>query len=249
MRAPKDIVDEIEEILDQTNIRHFFIVDDIFNYPSQHARTICKEIIKRKLDIQWTCYCAPFDLEEKTLEVMKKAGCIAIEFGPDSGSDKILKILRKPFSKNQIVNTSSSCNKLGIDFCHHVFFGAPGETPDTMKRTVEMLEKSESTANVVVIGIRIFPYTELAEIAREEGLIPRDDESLLNPTFYIAPSVQDYVENFVVEQSRAHPNWVVPGKNIKMSVGVQKRLRRMGIQGPLWRALKKSKIVGQGAIK
>ena len=68
-RSPKLVCDEIETIL-QYGVRHLFFVDNEFNYPIDHAKAVCREIIDRNLTVQWSCYANPQFVTPELVELM-----------------------------------------------------------------------------------------------------------------------------------------------------------------------------------
>jgi len=233
LRDPKNVVDEMEGVVSETGVRHFFIVDSVFNYPAGHAEGICREIIRRNLDIKWTCYATPFSMTPKLVELMMRAGCTGVEFGIDSLDDDGLRVLGKNFDLKKIKEASTLCRRAGLRFCHFIFVGAPGDTLDSVKRAFSRLDEIAPDAAVIMAGIRIFPRTRLQKIAEAELGIK---EIGLSPVFYISNDVLRGLEDIGEEVSKRR-NWVMPGLEINVYERLQRRLRECGIKGPLWEGL------------
>ena len=106
-RSPISVADEIEQILDVYNKREIFFADNIFNWPSDHAKAICQEIINRKLDIEWTAYFTEKGFDEDFLKIVIQSGCVNFTFSPDGFNDFSLKIIRKGIGQKQIKRTYS----------------------------------------------------------------------------------------------------------------------------------------------
>jgi len=235
MRDPLSVADEIEDIIEKTGVRHFFIVDSIFNYPVSHAKAVCDKIINRRLNIKWSCYANPAHMTEGLAGTMAKAGCTGIEFGTDSMSDEGLSVMGKNFTFEKIKKASVICRKHGIKFCHFIFIGSPGEDIETTKRNLSRLEETDPDAAVIMAGIRIFPGTRLAEIAREDLGISGIG---LRPVFYISKKISKKIDS-IAELVSGKRNWVMPGYEINIYPRLQKRLRERGIRGSLWEELAK----------
>ncbi len=235
-RSPSHVCDEIENIL-EFGIQQLFFVDNIFNYPMDHAKAVCKEIIHRKLPIKWSCYANPGFVTPELIELMLEAGCTGLEFGSDAANETMLINMGKNFTVHDLKNASDICRKLGISFCHSVLLGGPGETMATVNQTFETILEMSPTATICMIGIRVFPKTKLSVIAEAEGMIdPKED--FLKPIFYISPAIKKEILPFVNKFSEKHPTWIFPGLNININVELQKKLRRFGIKGPLWEHMK-----------
>lgn len=234
MRSPKAVVDEIGEVIERTGSRHFFFVDSIFNYPVSHAKAVCEEIIRRSLNIQWSCYANPAYMTEDLVHVMVKAGCTGVEFGADSLVDQILVNTGKNFTYSIVKEASALCRKSGLKFCHFIFAGSPGETDETVTMNLERLEELQPDAAVIMAGIRIFPGTVLSDRAEKElGIYGVG----LRPAFYHSSTFSNYGR--VTEAVSKKKNWIMPGYEIHSYPRLQKKLREHGIKGSLWEELSK----------
>ena len=236
LRSPDAVADEFEEVMEQTGARHFFIVDSVFNYPATHAAAVCDEIIRRNLHVTWSCYASPAYMSGGLADAMAHAGCTGVEFGTDSLEDSVLRNLGKNFTARKVRKASDICRSSGLKFCHFVFAGAPGDTEETVKVTMERLEELQPDAAVVMTGIRIFPGTVLADLARHDLGIP---EPALEPVFYLSPQISDY--DSIREDISQKRNWVMPGYEINIHSRLQRRLRESGIKGPLWENISKKR--------
>jgi radical SAM superfamily enzyme YgiQ (UPF0313 family) len=236
-RSPAQVVDEIEEIKATHGVRHIFFVDNIFNLPMDHAKEICTELLRRDLRIEWSAYMNPKFMDEEMVRLLAASGCKGIEFGIDSGSPTMIANLHKMFSPDDLRRVASLCHAAGLNFCHSLIFGGPGETLATVEETIALMEELKPTAVIAMTGIRVLPGTQMVEHALRDAQIDEDD-NLLYPKFYVSPGFADEIIDRVEAYAHSHPNWIVPGKGIKTNVEVLQRLRSRKIKGPLWRLLK-----------
>ncbi len=234
MRSPQSVADEIEHIITTTGAKHLFIVDSIFNYPVSHAKAVCGEIIRRNINIKWSCYANPAHMTEDLADVMVKAGCTAVEFGTDSLVDEMLRNMGKSFTFSKVRKASAICKKSGLKFCHFIFAGSPGDTDETIDLTLARLDAIEPDAAVIMAGIRIFPGTILAAHAKQDLGIANTG---LTPVFYHSRILTDYDK--VAEAVSKKKNWIMPGYEINFHPRLQKKLREHGIKGSLWEGLGK----------
>jgi radical SAM superfamily enzyme YgiQ (UPF0313 family) len=237
MRTARAVVDELQAMREGQQIRHWFFVDNIFNMPIRHAKEVCEEIAARGLDIEWSAYLNPKFVDEELCRLMARSGCKAIEFGTDSGAPSMIANLKKEFDVADLRRTSALCHQYHLKFCHSLIFGGPGETPATVGETIELMEELRPAAVIALTGIRVLPGTGMVEIALRDGQIDEDD-NLLYPKFYIAPTLGGELIERIEAHARAHPNWIVPGKGIKTNIQVLQKLRERKIKGPLWRLLR-----------
>jgi radical SAM superfamily enzyme YgiQ (UPF0313 family) len=236
LRSPAKVATEAETLV-RRGVQHAFIVDNIFNYPEDHAQEVCRIFIQKKISLQWSCYGYPGQFSRALAEEMQAAGCTGVEFGTDSGSIPVLARLRKSFTPEDIDRATRAAREAGLEVCHSLSLGSPGETPETLQETLQLMEEIAPTAVIAMVGLRVFPGTGLALLAREEGIVSRFHD-FLTPTFYIAPSVRGMVLDFCRKAAMAHPNWIFPGMGINISPRLQAKLRRIGVKGPLWEHMK-----------
>jgi radical SAM superfamily enzyme YgiQ (UPF0313 family) len=236
LRSPKRVCDEIEIML-ESGINNIFFVDNTFNYPIEHAQGICQEIIRRKLPIKWSCYANPAYITPELIAAMLSAGCTGLDFGSDAANNAMLANLGKNFSVEDLIQASKICSQLDISFCHSLLLGGPGETMETVCQTFDTIQDISPTAAICMIGIRVFPKTRLSRIAMAEGLI-RPGEDYLKPVFYLSPGIKDDILLYIEQFSSKNPTWIFPGLNININEGLQQKLRRFGIKGPLWEHMK-----------
>jgi anaerobic magnesium-protoporphyrin IX monomethyl ester cyclase len=135
-RNALDIVDELEEIQALGYDRVFF-QDDCFTLDAKRVDTICREILKRDLVIQWECLSRVDSINPQLVHTMKQAGCQRIYFGIESGTDRILSIMNKAFTVEQARKAVVQAAAAGIQVGAFFIIGYPGETDDTMLQTLD----------------------------------------------------------------------------------------------------------------
>ena len=192
LRPVEDIADEIEWLIKKTGYRYFDFVDSTFNLPLRHSLDICRQIIKRKIRARFTTMgINPKETSEELFRLMKEAGFSSMEITAESGSDKMLKVMKKGFNKEDAIRTAELSNKSGL-FCAWFFlFGSPGETQNTIEESLEFAKKYLHSKNNLVIftlGIRLFRGTELEKMIRKEGFVAGEYD-MLKPLFYLYPGL------------------------------------------------------------
>ena len=164
LRTPKLIVDEIEKNQKKYNISYFDFWDETFTVNKKHTQELCKEIIKRKLNIEFFCqtHANTFDLE--TAEIMKEAGCNYAGLGVESGNDEILRKMGKAAKKENIISARNILKKVGIRTCCFLIMGHPNETYKTLLETIKFA--AQVNCEETAIGIMVpYPGTEIYEMA------------------------------------------------------------------------------------
>lgn len=237
MRSPVSVVDEMEYLLKRLGQKRLYIVDSVFNNPPEHAEIICAEILRRNLKISWSCFATPGLMNESLARMMVRAGCTGLELGTDAAHAGMLSSLGKDFGVEEIRNADKICRSAGLEVCHTLIFGGPGETPESIKATCEVMDELDATAIIALTGVRVYPGTPMAEIARRElGVSP--EECFPEPLFYISPPVKDFMLEYLVPFAASRGRWVVPGVHPPIKTSLHHILRGMGIKTPLWELLK-----------
>jgi radical SAM superfamily enzyme YgiQ (UPF0313 family) len=209
LRKPEDVVDEMESLAER-GINVFHINDSEFNLSVAHPLALCDAIIRRNLasKIQWYAYGMPRPFPDELAAAMKAAGCVGMNFGVDSASEKMLKILRRTFSPAHIERAVETAKHHGLEHIIELLFGAPGETKDTVRETIEFIKRIDPERVSVTVGLRIFPGTELEQMIRAEGLNGTNPNlhghidgngDLLHPVFYLPTSLGPDPQKFVAE--------------------------------------------------
>jgi radical SAM superfamily enzyme YgiQ (UPF0313 family) len=232
LREAEEVVEEIRHLAEE-GVDYIYFVDDIFNYPPSFAEDLCREMIRRKIEVKWSAFVSPGFLSEELLKWMKEAGCVGIEFGTDSGSPRMLENYRKEFTREEIIQSSKICSKLMINHCHYLLFGGPGEDEETIDESFRLMDQLDPTAIIAMLGIRIYPGTEMERISLFQGVI-RQDSNLIYPHFYISPALGGRLREMIQEKALDRNHWIVPGLEINITQSLMEQIRRFRVRGPLW---------------
>lgn len=169
-RSPKNIVDELKILNKKYGISNFIISDDTFTFDKKRTIDVCKEIIRRGLKITWDCRTRVNFICEERMGWMKKAGCTVLSFGIESGSQKILNNLKKGITVTQIKRAAELTRKFGFTLNYFIIVGSPGETIETIKETIKLIEETKPTAISTYI-MQLTPGTQIYEFAKEHHFI------------------------------------------------------------------------------
>jgi anaerobic magnesium-protoporphyrin IX monomethyl ester cyclase len=137
-RSPQSVVDEIESWVSKYQVREFHIEDLDPTISDPRIREICNELLRRRLDVIWKIV-AGTKVEtirsEETIDLMAKAGCRYISISPETGSPRLLKLMRKPFDLRHAVRLVKRMNQVGIRSQACFVLGYPGETNEDRAMT------------------------------------------------------------------------------------------------------------------
>jgi|UniRef100_A0A7V3RI27 anaerobic magnesium-protoporphyrin IX monomethyl ester cyclase len=176
VRSAKNVVDEIERLLKEYHFQGIRFGDCILTLDREHIESLCDEIINRNLQFPWECEIRPETVDESLLEKMKRAGCYLVGIGIESGSQKVLDLMRKGITVEQAKHLLELCNRAGMKIKAFFSFGHISETMADVKKTFEFIEENRDLMQKVEysVGLRIYPGTYLETFARKSYLLPAD---------------------------------------------------------------------------
>ena len=170
-RTPSLCVDEIEELA-ALGFSEITIEDDLFTLYRKHFLAVCNELIRRSTGIRWNAFSRVDTISPEIVETMARAGCQAICFGVESGNQEMLDLVKKKSSLAKVREAMRMTQATGISALASFIIGLPGETEETLRRTVEFADSLHQEFGALY-GFHIlapFPGTEVRERAAEYGL-------------------------------------------------------------------------------
>ncbi len=192
-RRPDAIVDEMELLRKEHGIERFHFTDPVLNAPAGHLEDICRELLRRKLDVRWDGFMRENMLNEKNVALFEKAGCECFSFSPDGLCDQALKVLRRGTRQSDILRAARLAARTDVVAVYHFMVNLPGETEATCAQGMEMIEKlyrihrgKRNLGTVVLNNVRILPKTAIEAQARAAGVIGPETD-LLYPVYYNPP--------------------------------------------------------------
>ena len=179
-KSPERVVDEIEYLL-QCGFKEIHVADDMFTTQMDRAKKICDLIMERGLKFPWATLTGirvdRVDLE--MFQKMKKAGCYRVYFGIESGSQDILDRIDKKITLEQVRNAVTLAKKAGLEACGFFMMGLPGETEETMEKTIEFAASLDLDLAKTTICIPL-PNTVMYNELKSQGRIKINDWTQFN---------------------------------------------------------------------
>jgi len=154
-------VEQIQRLY-QKGTRFFYFSDDTFTVNKKRVIEICKKIIEKELDITWNAISRVDHVNEEILFWMRKAGCVQISYGVESGSEKIRNFLQKKITTETILNAFTLTQRYGIMARAYFIYGCPQESWQTIQETIDLIGRIKPLSTVFYI-LDIFPGTRLYE--------------------------------------------------------------------------------------
>ena len=175
-RSTKKIVEEIRYGMEKFNIKGIRFFDSTFTLNREHVLSLTEELKKISPLLPWHCEIRVDTADEFLLASMKESGCYSVDFGVESGSERIIATMGKRITSQQVENVVHWCRKLGIRTVAFFSFGHIGETWLDAQRTIALIGRLYPYIDVtsVIFGMRIYPGTFMERYALENKLLPGD---------------------------------------------------------------------------
>jgi len=173
-RSDGNIIKEMETLIKEYKISHFSFLDDTFTIKMEILKPICDYMRSQK--VTFDCFTRVNDIDEEKISVMVASGCKKISFGIESGSPKVLKLLKKGITIEHVERVFDIVRKAKLPIIEATFM--IGCHPD------ETLEDIEMTRNLIfklkpdIMGLFItipYPGTELNRILKQRGLLLKEN--------------------------------------------------------------------------
>jgi radical SAM superfamily enzyme YgiQ (UPF0313 family) len=170
VRSPVKVIDEIEHDVERFGFKSIYFDDDVFNLDRKRAIEISRLIKERGLNIPWAVMARADTMDYETLEKMASAGLFAIKYGIESCDQRILTSSGKNLDLLKVEDIIKKTKELGIRVHLTFVFGLPGETAETIERTIEYALRLDPYSIQFSIATP-FPGTKYFRLAKDKGLL------------------------------------------------------------------------------
>lgn len=205
IRPIDEVVDEVKELWEKYQLRKVFFVDNGFNFPLDHAKSLCSALIEADIGVRWNTCLASFNCDAELVRLMRDAGCALVLMG-NRGGDPHDGLGSMDEQMEAQLEVPRLCEEGGLHYTVARTFGEPGETRESVEHKLDFLRRINPALANLRVGVSIMPGTDVAALALEEGLIS-DESELIEPTFYIAGEVRDWIVPYLQEQAAGNPRW------------------------------------------
>jgi len=166
------IIEEIKFLKKNYGITYIAFSDELLMISAERTIKLCQDFIKAKLNIKWDCNGRLNFAKPEVLNLMKKAGCVFINYGIEAMDDQILKNMNKGLNTKQILKGIEATLKAGISPGYNIIFGNIGESKETLNKGVEFLLKYDDGAQMRTIRpVTPYPGSPLYYYAIKKGLL------------------------------------------------------------------------------
>ncbi len=175
-RSPQNVVDEMEYLIKKfPHIKEIFIHDDSFFIHNKRVIEICKEIIQRKIKIDFVCSGRMRPISKEMVFYLEKAGFKRVLLGLESGAEEILKSCGKGILPEDAIKTFKLFKNTSISPKVFLIVGLPGENIKTVWETIRLVKKLQKIKYMLAPDdfglLTIYPGTVVYEIAKKKGFI------------------------------------------------------------------------------
>jgi len=178
--GPKRVVDEMEFLANNFGIRAIDFREDNFTVNRKRVLEICSLIKERNLQIEWMCESRVDIVDEELLTSMKEAGCSAIYFGVESGTQRVLDLLRKDITLEKTERALNLCKKIGIRTIAAIMLGIPQQTLKENYESVNFIRKLDP--DMVYFNVFMgLPGSDLYDYIVQHDLIYKKWEEIILP--------------------------------------------------------------------
>ncbi|MBI4798224.1 MAG: radical SAM protein [Desulfarculus sp.] len=170
-RSVDSLMAELKELMARYQLKSFSFWDDTFTNSQKFLQAFCQRLIAERLEITWSCSTRANLINEENLRLLKDSGCTQIAIGVESGSDRVLKAMKKGVTTEVIRRAGRLIKKAEIEFQALFVMGLPYETAEDLRLTINII-KDLQPDSVNVSTFVPYPGTEAHDAAVEAGMMP-----------------------------------------------------------------------------
>ncbi|RKY37094.1 MAG: hypothetical protein DRP78_02000 [Candidatus Omnitrophota bacterium] len=137
--SPEYVINLIRHLSECYRVKEIIFKDPNFTFSKPRVLRFCQQLAESKINIKWNCMVRADTIDHEVLSAMKSCGCWQISVGIESGSQKILDVLKKGICIEQIKDAIEIAKKLKFDVLGYIIIGSPLETEETIKETMEFV--------------------------------------------------------------------------------------------------------------
>ncbi|MFA5157479.1 MAG: radical SAM protein [Candidatus Omnitrophota bacterium] len=144
-RSIDKVLEELSLLKNQYAIDGFYIADDAFTLNEDRVGEFCRGLLDRRLDLVWACQTHVNLFTERMAGWMRDAGCVQVEFGVESGSDRVLKVMKKGTNTKNIQRAFDISHAHGFRTLANLMVNTPTETEEDLRSTIDFAKRLRPT--------------------------------------------------------------------------------------------------------
>lgn len=173
-KSPKAVADEMEWLINECKVGGIKFIDDAMTWKQDYIMAIIDEMVSRRINIPWMCESRVSSLNKQIIRRMRKSGCIRIAIGVESGSDRILRRIKKGTRVEQVRKVVDWCQEVEMKVKAYFIIGHATETVFEAMETIRFIKelKKGGCHTSTSYGTVVFPGTATEVYAREKEILP-----------------------------------------------------------------------------
>lgn len=169
-RSPENIIEELKMLYEHRGAEYTFFSEDLFTVNKKWVKKLLELINQLDYPIKWGCATRVDCVDEELIADMAAAGCCSIQFGVESGSQRILDSV-KGITKEQVVNVIRACKKNNLKVASSFMVPFPQDTRETIRETKEFIKQLYDEGSIIYMSYTSpFPGTEFYQKREELGI-------------------------------------------------------------------------------
>ena len=171
-RSPENVVAELKLLMER-GVRYVYFDDDTFGIHPRYIEELCSLIETECPGLKWGCEITVGVVKERSVEWMRRSGCVRVNIGVESGNNRILRSVKKGHTIEKAYPAVDLCRRKGIEVGTFFMVGFPEETEETLRDTLAAIEKINAD-NIMLSIFTPYPGSELFQVCKELGVVDDD---------------------------------------------------------------------------
>lgn len=210
LKSPERVLAEVAHTLQFAPGRRILFCDNSFNAPQAHAERLCRAFIDGGLDFQWgSGDIKPLGVTDEFCRLLEDSGCYYVNLAVESASDPMLKRMRRGYTAGHVRQALESLSRSQVAWGASLMLGAPGETPETIAETLEVMRDYAAPLGVwVTVGVYLWTdYQDVVGELRQAGVLQNED--LFAGLVYLSPELSEAYLGALVGELRSRAGYAV----------------------------------------
>lgn len=179
-RSPEHILEELVFLKNNYGVDNFTVCDNLMNGDIQQLKGVCDGIIKNNIQMHWSGQIAPHSqMQYQLFERLHRAGCFKLQIGVESGSARVLGLMKKPYLPQTAADNIKVAKKSGMETEIFLLVGFPGETESEFRKTIDFVKANSRYIDTVksINTLHLIAGTEIYENPKRFNLavLPKDN--------------------------------------------------------------------------
>jgi len=221
------VIEEIKKLIADYGIEALYFADDMFDIKKERTANLCRELIKNNINkkVRWNAQLRANSMDKDLLKLMKEAGCIRVDIGFESGSQKTLDIINKRTTVEQNYEAARLLHEAGIQVHANMIVGLPGEDWEDLNSTRDFMKEIRPDwigfgAFIPLPGSKLFDDLIDKKLIKIESIEALEDLNLtkVDDEYFheFVKNVRDRIVNPLRLRNYIIHNWKKPGAFLYM---------------------------------